>query len=40
MVPKPNPDSSPVENHLRAHPAAYKRLRHLENLMPAPARAR
>jgi hypothetical protein len=36
-------NSSPVENHLRAHPAAYKRLKQLKNLTapaPAPARAR
>ena len=43
--PELHPDSSPVENHLRAHPAAYKRLKQLESLTapalaPSPARAR
>ncbi len=38
---KPGPESSPVENHLRAHPAPYKRLNQLESLTaPAAARGR
>ena len=40
-LPKADPDSSPVENHLRAHPAPYKRLKPLNDLTTsAPARGR
>jgi len=31
---KLGPESAPAENHLRAHPAAYKRLKSLESLTP------
>ena len=34
---KPSAGSSPVENHLRAHTAAWKRLNHLEGLMSSAA---
>jgi Peptidase family M48 len=37
---KPDEHASPIENHLRAHPAPYKRLKELETLTaPAAARA-
>ncbi len=37
--PQPGRDASPVENHLRAHTAAWKRLKHLEELMAKAANA-
>jgi Zn-dependent protease with chaperone function len=43
VPPRPNEEAAPIENHVRAHPAPYKRLKQLEALTapaPAPARAR
>ena len=39
LLNKPDQDTLPIENHLRAHPAAYKRLKQLEAFTkPVPAR--
>jgi predicted Zn-dependent protease len=35
VKPKPGRDASPIENHLRAHPAAWKRLKKLKELTQA-----
>jgi hypothetical protein len=40
VLPKPSAEAAPLENHLRAHPAPYKRLKQFEAVTaPAPARA-
>jgi Zn-dependent protease with chaperone function len=41
VPPRPSAEAAPLENHLRAHPAPYKRLKQLEALTaPAPVSAR
>ena len=36
VKPVPKPDSSPIDNHLRAHTAARKRLKHLQEIIAKP----